>query len=123
MESKNEVFVTVIMPAYNVEKFIGEAIESILNQTHTNFELLISDDGSSDDTLQVIGNFNDPRIKLYTQENNLGYSGNMNFLFQRATGDYILDQDSDDISNSNRLEELLKVIISDTTLGYVGSHA
>ena len=66
--------VSVIMPAFNAEAYIKEAIQSILDQTYPNFELLICDDGSSDKTVEVVDSFNDDRIKLFINNKNLGLS-------------------------------------------------
>ena len=110
------------MPAYNAEKFIGEAIESILNQTYSNFELLICDDGSTDDTVKIIESFSDERICLYKNNQNIGNLETSNFLFLQCKGDYITIQDSDDFSHPKRLEILLNQFSEDTGLGMVGSN-
>ena len=68
----NEPLISVIIPAYNVEKYINETLNSILNQTYQNFEILIADDRSSDRTKEIIDLYKDPRIKKFHNENNLG---------------------------------------------------
>lgn len=95
--------VTVIIPAYNAEQYIRRAIESILNQTYSHLEILIADDGSSDDTKDIISIYKDSRIKVL---HNLFNSGNIvtsNKLFKAAQGTYITIQDADDWSHPDRI--------------------
>ncbi|MDB5123517.1 MAG: glycosyl transferase [Mucilaginibacter sp.] len=101
------------MPAYNTAPFIAEAIESILAQTFTDFELLISDDASTDATFEIAQTFakTDARIKVFKQAQNLGFVGNKNFLLQQASGDYIAWQDSDDISYPERIKKQMDAIV------------
>ncbi|WP_160060258.1 glycosyltransferase family 2 protein [Psychromonas sp. L1A2] len=109
----NEILISIIMPAYNVSQFIDEAIDSILQQTHKNFELLICDDASTDDTLDKINQYNDSRIKLHINKKNIGYLKTCNFLASKANGEYITFQDADDASHCKRIELLLAVIKKD----------
>lgn len=99
--------VSVIIPAYNHERFIGPAIESVLNQTHAELELIIIDDGSTDNTAGVIKGFSDPRLRYVHQENQDAYNALNNGL-ALAGGDFIAILNSDDIYAENRLEVLLK---------------
>lgn len=96
--------VSVLMPAFNTEKYIGEAIESILKQSYQNFELLILDDGSTDKTKTIIEQYHDNRIQQLLFEKNQGLVSARNHLVRVAKGKYIALMDSDDISMSNRLE-------------------
>lgn len=95
--------ISVVMVTYNHEKFIGEAVESILNQTFEDFELIIVDDGSTDSTMDIIAQYDDPRIIAFTQENS-GPSIAFNNGLNRSRGDYIAFMSGDDISLENRLE-------------------
>ncbi len=99
--------VSVLMPAYNAEKYIGFAIDSILNQTFKNFELLIIDDGSSDSTFDIIKKYSqlDPRIKMSQNPKNSGVSKTRNNLIKQARGKYIVWQDADDVSLPFRIQE------------------
>jgi glycosyltransferase involved in cell wall biosynthesis len=99
----NDPKVTVLMPAYNAGKYIGEAITSVLQQSFTDFELLIINDGSTDDTAKVIRSFNDPRIILFSQENK-GVAAALNFGLSHARAPYIARFDADDICYINRLK-------------------
>lgn len=93
--------ISVCLPVYNRAKYIGECIESILQQTFTDFELLIVDDGSTDETCDVILSYNDPRIRLILGEHD--YIGSCNRLYDEAKGKYIARMDSDDLMLPNRL--------------------
>lgn len=96
--------VSVIMPVYNREKYIGAAIESILNQTISNFELIIVDDNSTDCSLKKIKSFKDKRIKVFKNEKNLGVASSLNRAISFSVGKYLARQDSDDISMTDRIE-------------------
>lgn len=97
--------VSVIMPVYNGEKFISDAIESILNQTFSNFELIIVNDGSTDNTEQVISKYlNDRRITYYKNKANLGLAHSYNRALSLSKGDYIAIMDCDDVCLPDRLK-------------------
>ncbi len=110
------------MPAYNVERYIHKAIESVLNQTYRNIELLVINDCSKDKTTEVINSFNDPRLKLYHNEKNTGYLKTCNKLFDLATGEFIAFQDSDDYSDPTRLETQMKEFEKNPGLGVCGTN-
>ncbi len=96
--------VTVSMVVFNGELHIREAIESILNQSFTDLELLIINDGSTDATLDIINQFKDPRIRLLSNDGNKGVAFTRNRSLQEARGVYFAILDSDDIAKPNRLE-------------------
>lgn len=100
---KNPV-VTVFMAVYNGEKYIKEAIDSVLAQSYTDFELLIINDGSTDKTLDVIAKFTDPRIRLLHNNGNRGLTHTRNHGVREALGKYFAILDSDDIAMPNRLK-------------------
>lgn len=95
--------VSVIMPAYNAQKYIGFAIESILNQTYKNLELIIVEDCSTDDTLRMIQNYKDSRIKLLRNDFNRGISYSTNAGIDVSDGKYIALMDDDDVAVKERL--------------------
>lgn len=95
--------VSVIMAVHNGERYLREAISSILGQTFTDFEFIIIDDGSSDQSPEIILSFNDPRIIFLRNERNLGLTISLNRGLDVARGDYIARMDSDDISLPERL--------------------
>lgn len=100
--------ISVLLPVKNGEKYITESIDSVLNQTFTDFELLIFDDNSTDKTLEIIKSYKDPRIKLYIGKN--GYIANLNKGIEIANGMYIARMDADDIMHPDRLESQLEVM-------------
>jgi len=108
------------MPAYNCEEYIDQAINSVLNQTFTDFELLIVDDKSTDHTLSRIKKFKDSRIKIHINKNNLGYLKSVNKLFAIAESDFITFQDADDWSERQRFEKQLAELHSDNELMLCG---
>jgi glycosyltransferase involved in cell wall biosynthesis len=112
--------VSIIIPAYNVEKYIGETIKSVINQTCGNWELIIINDGSTDDTADIAKKMaeKDPRIKLYSQENG-GVSRARNKGLTLAQGDYIAFLDADDLWKTDFLEKLIHAK-NDADLVYCG---
>lgn len=96
--------VTIIIPSYNHAKFIAEAIQSALDQTYQDFEILICDDASKDDSVSIIKQFENKRISLVVNEKNLGACVTVNSLIQKSKGDYIALLNSDDIWLPNKLE-------------------
>jgi glycosyltransferase involved in cell wall biosynthesis len=101
--------ISIITPCYNAEPFLKDAIESVLSQTYSNFEWIIINDGSKDNTECVIQSYDDYRIRYYKQENK-GQCSASNFGLRIATGDYIKFFDADDVMNSEHLEAQLKKI-------------
>jgi L-malate glycosyltransferase len=93
------------MPVYNAALYLREAIDSMLNQTYRDFELIIINDGSTDASLNIIQSYKDPRIRLLNNERNLGIIATRNKGLQAATGEYIANMDADDISLPGRLEK------------------
>lgn len=100
----NTPLVSVILPAYNAERHLREAIDSMLFQTYSKFELIIINDGSDDSTEQIICSYSDPRIKYVKNEKNLRLIKTLNKGVDLAQGDYIARMDADDISMPNRLQ-------------------
>lgn len=101
--------ISVIMPAYNVEKYIEAAICSVLSQTYANWELLVLDDGSTDRTAEIAENFvkADPRVRLLHNPQNMGVAWTRNHGFDAAEGDWAALLDSDDVWHSDKLEKQL----------------
>lgn len=96
--------VSVIIPTYNSAKYIGATIESVLGQSMGDFELIICDDASCDDTLSVVGSYDDPRIRVYKNEHNLGAPATRNRLTGLSQGQFISVMDADDIALPHKLE-------------------
>lgn len=112
---------TVLMPVYNVEKYLREAIDSILNQTFADFELLIMDDCSTDSSADIIASYNDSRIRYVRNERNLGLAENLNRGIELAQTEYVSRMDGDDISINTTLEKQLKFLDSHPEIGICGA--
>lgn len=100
----NEPLVSVVISTYNEEKYILEAIDSILTQSYSNMEIIIVDDASTDRTVEIIRGINDPRIRLYENSVNRKLAHNLNFAISVAQGDYIARMDADDVSRKDRIK-------------------
>lgn len=120
--------ITVLMPVYNCDLYINEAIDSILNQTFTDFEFIIIDDASTDKTVDVIKTYSDKRIKLIVKPLNTGYTNSLNYGLQVAKGEYIARMDGDDISLPERFEKQVAylevnsdTVVCGTTFSIIGT--
>ena len=109
------------MPVYNGEKYLRESIDSILNQTLTDFEFLIIDDGSTDNSIEIINSYQDPRINLVKNYKNEGLVYSLNRGLSLAKGEYIARMDSDDISLSERLVKQVNFLDSNPEIAVVGT--
>jgi len=116
----NNPKVTVLMPAYNAGKYIGEAITSVLGQSFTDFELLIINDGSTDETEKIVRAFKDPRIVLINQDNK-GIASALNFGLSYARAPYIARFDADDVCYPNRLKIQYDFITAHPMYSIIGS--
>lgn len=115
--------ISVLMPTYNVEAYIEEAVNSILIQTYKNFELIIVDDCSTDKTFEILQKISrkDKRIRLFHNKTNQKICKTLNFALKQACGEYIARMDGDDISTSTRLELLKEFLEQNKDHGLVGS--
>ena len=100
----NKDLVSIITPAYNCEKYISETIESVLEQTYANWEMLIIDDGSTDNTINIIKSYNDDRIRVIQNQANIGAALSRNRGLKEARGKWIAFLDSDDLWYPKKLE-------------------
>jgi len=107
-----DAFVSIITPSYNSAKYIEETMNSVIQQTYQSWEMIIVDDGSSDDSQQIIRNYTaqDERIKLIVNEENIGASKSRNKAIDVAIGEYIAFLDSDDIWYENKLEKQIALM-------------
>jgi glycosyltransferase involved in cell wall biosynthesis len=97
--------ISVVMSVYNGEKYLHEAVDSILNQTFTDFEFIIIDDASIDGTWEILSSYCDPRIRLVHNQENIGLTRSLNKGLALAQGEYIARMDADDISLPKRFEK------------------
>jgi glycosyltransferase involved in cell wall biosynthesis len=113
--------VTVLMPVYNGERYLREAVESILDQTFTDFEFLIINDGSTDRTVKIIESYSDPRIRLVHNEKNMKLIATLNKGLKLARGEYIARVDCDDISLPERLAKQVAFMDANPEVGVLGT--
>jgi glycosyltransferase involved in cell wall biosynthesis len=114
--------VSVILPVYNGEKYLKQSIDSILSQTYRNYELLIIDDGSIDNSLSTIKSIRDNRIKVFTQSNQ-GLAATLNRGIRLSKGEYLARQDQDDISLPDRFDKQVRYLNAHSKCGMVGTWA
>ncbi|WP_066506480.1 glycosyltransferase [Abyssisolibacter fermentans] len=107
--------VSIIIPVHNCEKYIGECINSIINQTYNNIEIIIVDAKSDDNTLSEVKKFNDTRIKLIKLVSNVGLSEAFQIGFINSKGNFIVRNDPDDISTENRIAEQVSYLQNDNS--------
>ncbi|MBN2570453.1 MAG: glycosyltransferase family 2 protein [Deltaproteobacteria bacterium] len=112
--------VSIIMCIYNGGKYVREAVDSILNQTFTDFEFIIINDGSKDKTKEILESYADARIKIHHQEN-IGLTKSLNRALSFTRGKYIARQDADDVSMPLRIEEQVKCLDSNRDVVLVGT--
>lgn len=113
--------ISVVIASYNHEKYVAEAIESVLRQTCQDFEVVITDDGSTDRTVEAIRNFRDPRIRLFCFAKNRGASVAMNNSIREAHGEYVAALGSDDLCNPGRLRTQAAILDRSSEIGAVFS--
>ena len=113
--------ISILVPAYNCSKYIEQCLSSILSQTYSNFEILISDDGSSDNTRAIIDSIDDNRIKSFHNSKNRGKTFTVNSLAKRVTGSFVTIHDADDISVQNRFEKQMVAFQNSSILGMCGT--
>jgi len=113
--------VTVVMPVYNGGRFVREAIESILRQSFTDFEFVIIDDGSTDDTPGILASFTDPRIRTLRNDARLGLPRSLNRGLAVANGELVARQDSDDRSHPDRLAAEVAFLRANPEVALVGT--
>lgn len=113
--------VSIIIPVYNTEKYIGKAIKSVLNQRYKDFELILVDDASTDNTFLICEKYanQDSRIRLYKNEKNLGMMPNWNHALNYITGEYWAKLDADDWWEENFIQDCYNIISADNDIGMV----
>ncbi len=120
---KTTPLVSVLMPVYNGERYLREAIDSVLAQTYTHFELIICNDGSTDGSEEIILSYDDERIRYVKNEKNLGIVETRNRLFDLALGEYYAIMDSDDIAHKNKLAKQVDFLSNNPSVGVCGTWA
>jgi glycosyltransferase involved in cell wall biosynthesis len=118
----NKPIISVVMAVYNSEKYVREAVDSILSQTFRDFEFIIINDGSTDRTQEILESYNDPRVIL-THQKHMGLTKSLNKGIALAKGKYIARQDADDISLPARLEKQIEFLELHTDIALLGTAA
>lgn len=113
--------VTVLMPAYNAENWLRRAIDSILRQTWRDFELLVVDDGSTDETARILRTYTDARLRVVTHATNQGLIASLNHGLDLARGEFLARMDADDISHPRRLELQRNFLLAHPEVGVCGT--
>jgi len=113
--------VSVIMSVYNGERYLREAVESILNQTFTDFEFIIIDDSSTDSTRAILASYDDPRLVFVRNEANIGLTRSLNKGLSLARGKYVARQDADDVSLPQRLEKQMSYVVQHPQVVLLGT--
>jgi len=120
MHHRENPLVSIAIPTYNrADSYLKEALQSVLNQTYQNFELIVSDNCSSDDTELVVKNFRDNRIRYFKQTENIGQNNNCNFCLAQARGKYFMLLYDDDLIDPDFLEVCTNAIPADRDVGAV----
>lgn len=114
--------VSICVPNYNYGKYIGDTIRSILDQTYTDFELIVVDDASTDNSMDVITSFHDKRLTVHENKSNLGITANWNKCLEYATGDYIAIFHSDDLYHREIIEHEVNILATEA-VHIVGTRA
>lgn len=114
---------SIVMPFYNTEKYIGDAVQSLLAQTYDNFELILVDDASTDGSAEIVKSFNDSRISLLKNEINSGIVFSRNLGMKAAVGRFIAPFDSDDVARADKFEKQIRFLKNNPDFGMVGSWA
>jgi glycosyltransferase involved in cell wall biosynthesis len=118
-----DVKVTIGIPFYNAGKHLFYSIRSVINQTFADWELILVDDGSTDNSLQIAQRFTDPRIRIIHDNLNRGISFRLNQIISEAQGKYLARMDADDIAFPERLEEQVSIMENDPSLEIIDSEA
>lgn len=111
-----------IVLSYNYERYIGKTLRSILNQTVQDFEIVVVDDASSDQSVAIVSSFGDPRIRLFLNEKNIGGAGSYNRAVQEARGEWLVNLDADDWIDPRKAEAQLRLATQDPTLDIIGTY-
>lgn len=123
----NRPLISIIIPVYNAEKFIEDTINTVINQTYDNYEIILIDDCSTDNSVNIINKYLTSNIKLYKNKENIGVGLTRNVGIKHSKGDYIAFLDADDLWDKEKLEKQFKFMRNNnyvfTYTGYVFSNA
>ena len=114
--------VSIAMPLYNAEKYVSETVKSLLMQTYEDFELIIVDDASTDNSVKIVSEIDDSRIRLLKNSVNIGIAATRNRAIENCVGEYIALMDDDDIAPNYRIEKEVKFLDENNDIDVVGGH-
>lgn len=120
--TSNNDLVSVVIPCYNAEKYIEKCLQSVLNQTHTNLEIIVIDDASTDKSLEIISKIEDKRLKIVQNQTNEGIVKSLNKAIKQANGKYIARLDADDFMQQERIEKQVNFLENHQDIALVGSN-
>ncbi|MDT2712390.1 glycosyltransferase family 2 protein [Enterococcus dongliensis] len=123
MNKREQPLVSIIMSVYNDERYVAEAIESILSQTYKNIEFIIINDASKDSSKTIIKEYDDPRIRYFENDTNRKLAYSLNRAIEKSTGKYIARMDADDISVPDRIQRQVGFLEENENIDVVGSFA
>ncbi|MBL0358837.1 MAG: glycosyltransferase [Chitinophagaceae bacterium] len=112
--------ISVIIPVYNAQLFLQEAIESVIHQTYKNLQIIITDDGSTDNSVSIARQLRDERIEIYVAAANQGQAHQLNLGISKATGEFICIMHADDIMNIDKLDKQYEFLLNNPTVGICG---
>ncbi|MFD1037204.1 glycosyltransferase family 2 protein [Virgibacillus byunsanensis] len=118
----DQPLVTVFIPLYNCEAYIQDALKSIIHQTYTNLEILIIDDGSTDNSVNIVNSYTDSRIRLIKNRSNKGIPYTRNVGLEESNGEYMAIMDADDISYVTRIEKQVDFMENNLNIDAIGSY-
>ncbi|SVC63205.1 uncharacterized protein METZ01_LOCUS316059, partial [marine metagenome] len=119
----NKPRISILMPVFNEEKYIFESVNGILQQSYKKFELIIINDASSDNTLSILSDFNDKRIRIFSNLDHLGITKSLNIGLEKCRGNFIARMDADDICTTDRLALQYNYLIENPNIDVVGCNA
>ena len=118
-----EFKVSILMATYNAANYLSDAVDSILNQSYSDFECLILDDGSTDNTLEILEQYDDPRLKIYTKDRCEGLPKALNYLLAQTESEFVARQDADDISLPERIKQQFEYLRTNQKVCVLGTRA
>lgn len=119
---RSRLLVSVVMPVFNAEKYLFEALSSIVNQSYQNLEIIVVDDASTDSSVSIVESFSDTRIKLFKNESNLKIVKTLNFALTKVNGEYIARMDADDISHPERIRKQVEFLEKNRGIDILGTN-
>ena len=119
----NDILVTIGIPFFKDKEYLSAAIQSVINQTYQNWELILMDDGSSDGSLEIAKSFKDKRIRIVSDGKNKGLPSRLNEIVGLARGEFVARMDADDIMHPERIEKQVDYLIDHPEVNVLGTMA